>query len=79
MSRACPLHDIGVLLVPHSGARAPDINVIREGLALTLAPFSLAVVPGALPRRGSRASRGGTIHATVVGRAACRHSRLHHE
>src|ERR1044071_3770059 len=52
------------------------VNVIRQGLALTPAPFVLAVVPGALVRRGSRASRGGQPTYIVVGRVACPHLRL---
>jgi len=37
--------------------------VISQGLALAPAPFVVAVVPGAVLRRGSRAPRGGGIHA----------------
>jgi len=49
----CPAK--GYLGAISGGARAPDINVIREGLALAPAPFSLVVVPGAILRRDSRA------------------------
>src|SRR6266404_2536309 len=88
ISRGCAGARLGALvvsplrryLVTSACARAADTDVIRLGLALAPVPFLCvfkAVVPGAVLRRGSQAPRGGGIHATVVGRAACPHSRLH--
>ena len=54
-----------ILMFVFGSARAPESNVISEGLALMPAPFAIrAVVPGASRRRAARAPRGGVIHVT---------------
>ena len=73
---ACRLRSGGVPSGRVRGARANRIQRDQGGAGVDAGPFFVlrAAVPGAVLRRGTRAPRGGVIHATVVGRAACPHS-----